>query len=251
MQPSNNPQDYQPNEPPYQQPQSAGQQPQPGQGPAGHGTPPHLVYVSRPHNLTPQPIPPHVQQKHAESVRKYPQLNLTDGEYVISAVRRHPIGLVQIWAIVVLLVGGLGGLTVLFKQLVNDTGFADAGFSFGDLLVVLFPGLAVLFVIGGMVSTYVYVSNKFFLTNESVIQELQNSLFSRHEQTVSLMNIEDASFRQDGILASILNYGSIRLSTEGDETTYRFTYVSNPKHQIALLNNSVEDYKNGRALNDD
>jgi hypothetical protein len=94
----------------------------------------------------------------------------------------------------------------------------------------------------------VYTNNKFFLTNESVIQELQYSLFARREQTVSLVNIEDASYRQEGLLPTLLNYGSIRLSTEGDETTYRFRYVANPKKEIALLNNAVEAFKNGRPI---
>jgi hypothetical protein len=94
----------------------------------------------------------------------------------------------------------------------------------------------------------VYNNNRFFLTNESVIQEIQFSLFSKREQTVSLANIEDASFRQQGILQSMLDYGSIRLSTEGDETTYRFPYVAHPKKEIALLNNAVEAFKNGRPV---
>ena len=90
--------------------------------------------------------------------------------------------------------------------------------------------------------------NQFFLTNESVIQEIQRGLFSRHEQTVSLGSIEDASFEQNGLLQTMLNYGSIRLSTEGEETTYRFYFVSNPKEQIARLNNAVESFKNGRPV---
>src|SRR5690606_38669616 len=88
--------------------------------------------------------------------------------------------------------------------------------------------LCTLILIGSFISVYVYLQNKFFLTNESVIQEIQHSLFSKHEQTVSLANIEDASYRQEGILQHMFNYGSIRLSTQGDETTYRFNYVTNP-----------------------
>jgi hypothetical protein len=38
------------------------------------------------------------------------------------------------------------------------------------------------------------------------------------------------------------------LSTEGDETTYRFNYVTNPKYYIAILNNAVEAFKNGRPV---
>jgi uncharacterized membrane protein YdbT with pleckstrin-like domain len=86
------------------------------------------------------------------------------------------------------------------------------------------------------------------MTNESVIQEIQHSLFSRHEQTVSLGSIEDASFRQSGILQTLLNYGTVRLSTEGEETTYRFSYVTNPRRHVSILNNAIESFKNGRAV---
>jgi hypothetical protein len=77
------------------------------------------------------------------------------------------------------------------------------------------------------------------------------TLFSRLEQTVSLGNIEDASFTQHGIFQQVFNYGDIRLSTEGDETTYRFSFVASPKDHIARLNNAVEAFKNGRPISDD
>jgi uncharacterized membrane protein YdbT with pleckstrin-like domain len=108
--------------------------------------------------------------------------------------------------------------------------------------------LMIAVVVGGLIAIYVYESNRFFLTNESVIQEIQVSLFSHYEQTVSLANIEDASFSQKGIFQNLLGYGDIRLSTEGDETTYRFQYVANPKEQIAKLNNAIEAFKNGRPV---
>jgi uncharacterized membrane protein YdbT with pleckstrin-like domain len=104
--------------------------------------------------------------------------------------------------------------------------------------------------LGTFVAVWVYLQNQFYLTNESVIQEIQHSLFSRREQTVSLGSIEDASFKQSGILQTLLNYGTIRLSTEGEETTYRFAYVANPRKQVATLNNAIEAFKNGRPVED-
>lgn len=115
-------------------------------------------------------------------------------------------------------------------------------------IALLFIGLVAL---GGAVALWIYLQNQFYLTNESVIQEIQESLVSRHEQTVSLGSIEDASFRQSGIIQTILNYGTIRLSTEGEETTYIFQYVANPRQQIAIINNAIEDFKNGRPVCDD
>lgn len=186
-----------------------------------------------------------IKKRHERSQRLYPNLNLSESEYVISAVRRHPIGL-----IIPLLVGTVI-IALATSLLMNYAAFADyfnirgaaADANTVTVPIILFD---VLVALGMFVVYYVYVNNKFFLTNESVIQEIQISLFSRLEQTVSLTNIEDASYTQENIIQTIFNYGSIRLSTEGDETTYRFTYVAHPKMHIAVLNNAVEAFKNGR-----
>ena len=210
---------------------------------------PQIVHFSRSVEPVKYEVSPEVKAKHDASVQQYPFLNLSDAEYIISAVRRHPIGLVVPVGLTVLLLGML--LFFLFGY--NSIAASSTTFTFPALQDVFFPLVALMAAItfGGFAVIYVYLANKFFLTNESVIQEVQFSLFSRHEQTVSLGNIEDASFRQEGILQSLLDYGSIRLSTEGDETTYRFKYVANPKEQIALLNNAVEAFKNGRPVDTD
>lgn len=195
-------------------------------------------------------ISPETQKKHEESVAMYPFLNLSAGEYVIRAVKRHPIGLIVPLVLGTLLI--VVALTLLTGYPEFATALALTG-PLAEVKTVAIPILLFCAVVGfGMfVSYYVYVNNKFFLTNESVIQEIQMTLFSKLEQTVSLNNIEDASFTQHGIVQQVFNYGDIRLSTEGDETTYRFSFVANPKEHIARLNNAVEAFKNGRPISDD
>jgi hypothetical protein len=210
----------------------------------------NVVYLSKPV----EPIEPHIsaqtQALADESKKKYPYLNLSPGEYIISAVTRHPIGILRAWLIALLLVVTFMALYVMFflGQSGQDV-LSGADPAVMKSIGAVALGILTLLTIGGaMIATYVYNGNKFFLTNESVIQEIQTSLFGKREQTVSLANIEDASFGQNGIVPSLLNYGTIRLSTEGDETTYRFNYVANPKKQIAALNNAVEAFKNGRPV---
>ncbi len=218
--------------------------------PATNGQPaPQVVYVSRAVEPIEPQIPPEIKAKHDESIKRYPSLNLSEAEYVISAVRRHPIGLVLPMGVTIFLVAFVASLMINYNFFMSALGIIDPP-PFDSILFIgsLF---ILLFLIGGYISYWVYTNNKFFLTNESVIQEIQTSLFSRNEQTVSLTNIEDASYLQQGMLQSLLNYGSIRLSTEGDETTYRFSYVSSPKRQISILNNAVEAFKNGRPVVDD
>jgi len=214
--------------------------------PAPEQNKPQFVHLARAVEPVEVPISPEIKKRHDESVTRYPFLNLSEAEYVIRAVRRHTIGMFLPAFVTVLLVGITASAMVNYSLITTYFGVTDP-LSF-DAILLLGTLLIFLFLVGGYIAIWVYLNNKFFLTNESVIQEIQTSLFHRFEQTVSLANIEDASFRQQGILQSLLNYGSIRLSTQGDETTYRFDYVANPKEHIATLNNTVEAFKNGRPV---
>ena len=206
---------------------------------------PHHVHFSRAVEPAKPELSDEIRHRHEESKLAFPLLNLSEGEYIITVVRRHPIGLIPAF-----FVGGLLialSLTALFfyPEIVDRFDIPNPATIVVTLLLFTF-----LVGLGVYISYIVYVNNLFILTNESVIQETQTSLFRKNEQTVSLANIEDASFIQHGIIQHIFDYGSIRLSTEGDETTYRFSYVEHPKQRIAVLNNAVEAFKNGRPAPD-
>lgn len=209
---------------------------------------PGVVHASRPPEPAAFAISNELRQKHKDSARRYPFLNLSEAEYVILDIRRHPIGIIIPMAITAVLAVAILVFAALYPSLITTMTMVmmpSPEMVFGIALL-----LVLLTVMGGAVALWVYLQNQFFMTNESVIQEIQHSLFSRHEQTVSLGSIEDASFRQDGIMQLLFNYGTIRLSTEGEETTYVFHYVANPKRQIATLNNAIESFKNGRPVED-
>ena len=209
---------------------------------------PQVVHVAREIDPKPFTISDELKRKHEKSVQQYPNLNLSEGEYVILDIKRHPIGMlipaiVSIFLVVIIMI------FVMFYPSIARDSILPIMPSVTDIfgVAMLLIGLVVL---GGAVALWIYLQNQFFMTNESVIQEIQESLFSRREQTVSLGSIEDASVRQSGIIQTIFDYGTIRLSTEGEETTYRFHFVANPREQIAIINNAIEDFKNGRPVDD-
>ncbi len=207
----------------------------------------HMTRVAEPEKIV---ISPAAKLKHDRSVAAYPNLNLSEGEYVIRDVRRHPIGLVPPLAISVFLLTLSLLMLFNYEPVFSSLQVSTASFSHFWITTIILVFIS-LVLLGTYAAYYIYVNNKFYLTNESVIQELQTGLFFRSEQTVSLMNIEDASYTQHGIIEHLFNYGSVRLSTEGDETTYRFSFVANPKDHIAVLNNAVEAFKNGRPIEND
>lgn len=209
---------------------------------------PQVVHVARAVEPQPQPVSPELQARHDESVEKYPALNLSSSEYVVADVRRHTIGVAMPIIVMVLIIAVifslLLNLPLIVGQMPTMTESIDyLPFWIGGLL------LSAAVLAGGYVAIWVFRNNQLFVTNESVIQETQTGLFSHNEQTASLGNIEDVSYDQAGILQMLFNYGSLRMSTEGDETTYRMTYVVNPRATAAIITNATEAYKNGRPIN--
>lgn len=208
---------------------------------------PTVVHVERPADLSPQPLSPAAKLRHDKSRAAYPELNISEGEFVIMAIRRHPIGLALPVGVSILLMAM--SLSALFNLDIIQEMFEQQRIVVEPIMLAVFIMLfTALTGLGAYIAYYIFTNNRFFLTNESVIQQNQTALFAKNEQTVSLANIEDVSYDQKGIIQQLFNYGSIRLSTEGDETTYRFTYVSTPKDQTAILNSAVESFKNGRPV---
>jgi hypothetical protein len=257
--PSANEQPAQPNQPFQNQPMTqplppAPNQPQPTQQPPQPNIPqptaenPQAMYYSRPLDPQRPNISPEIQKLHEDSKKKYPGLNLSEGEFVISSVKRHPIGLLGVWLTAGVLILAIIGLMTFFASNSDSFGSRPISTPALGLAAIL---LTTLVAIGAYIVAYVYNANKFYLTNESVIQNIQMSLFSNREQTVSLGNIEDASYLKQGIIQTMFDYGTVRLSTQGDETTYRFTFASDPEGYVAKLNNAVESFKNGRPVYDD
>ena len=187
-----------------------------------------------------------IRLKHQKSAKIYPELNLSEGEYVITAVTRHPIGLiVPILLGMLLIVAAL----IFFTQVDSMSNFIFSTQKLNSE-TVFFP--VMMFICAVFLANYVvytvYKKNKLFLTNESLIQHIQTTIFSKKERAISLMDIEDVSFTQKGVMQSIFNYGSIRLSTEGEGATYSFSYASNPKETVANLSNAIESFKYGRVV---
>jgi membrane protein YdbS with pleckstrin-like domain len=206
------------------------------------------VHLIRPTEPEKQIISDATRLKHQQSVKTFPMLNLSEGEYVITSVSRHIVGLLLPISLGIFLV--VLALVLLFNFDLVIQSFQFTGITISSSIIILPVIIFIsLVILGTYVAYFVYANNKLFLTNESIIQEIQTSIFAKRERIVSLMDIEDVSYAQTGVIQEMFNYGSIRLSTEGEGTVYYFKFVANPKQTIAILSNAVESFKNGRAIN--
>ena len=190
-----------------------------------------------------------VDKRHQQSVERFPSIQFLEKEFVLKVIRRHQIGVVGIWlgsALVLIL------LLFIWLQLSRSSG--HNGFSYDDFLmskdimVLIFTVMGILALSFSLILTRVYNSNKMIVTTERVVQFISHSLFDMKKQTIDLNLIEDVSYHQNGFLPMIFGYGSVRLSTFGDESTYYFTFTPKPAEVSAKINDIVFAVKNEYPL---
>ena len=160
-----------------------------------------------------------VKIRHDRSKKDFPFLTLDEDEYVEFAFKRARICLMMIMLCVSLglIVILLAFLAVLLGQEMLD----EMGKNF--LFIILAALLAAAGIVG-LVALVIYRGNRLFVTNKHVIQMIMDSPVSTSINIIDLFSVEDASFRQDGIMQKLFHYGTLRLATVGDETTYTFKY---------------------------
>ncbi|MDR0398063.1 MAG: PH domain-containing protein [Candidatus Nomurabacteria bacterium] len=180
-----------------------------------------------------------VKLKHDRSLKEYPCSKLDDDEYIMISVTRHVVGLFLIWFVVGALVVALivSIIVLLFGDGMLKLAIADDATSY--IVIAVMAVLALAFV-SGYIASNLYLSNHFLVTNKKVEQHIVRGLFDQTVQTINLVMIEDISYTQSNFFEHILDYGEIRLSTIGDETTYHFSFVANPDEQVKAITKIVE-----------
>ncbi len=176
--------------------------------------------------------------RHERSVRDFPSLKLDDDEYVEFAFSRAKVCLM-------LIIGGVAGglilillaflLVLLGQQMIDEMGKHF-------LFIILFALLAAAIIIG-IIAVRIYKGNRMFITNKHAIQLVMTSLVSDSINIIDLSSVEDASFRQDSLTQKIFHYGTFRLSTVGDETTYTFKYSDIAPSELKAVIKLISDAK--------
>jgi len=172
-------------------------------------------------------LSPREEADHYRSVHDYPWLDIEEGEYVVIDIRRTVFGKVFIWL-------GSIGLTLIFMAIALVVIFTDDVYGIQILSGTLMFCALVSFTVGCLLR-WIYGRCYLIISNRRVFERAQTSLFSYRRQSIKLSKIEDVSFDQSGALPLLFNYGTIRMSTVGDEHTYKLTFVAKPAEQIRLV----------------
>ena len=140
--------------------------------------------------------------RHERSKKDFPGLRLDEDEYVEFAFRRAKVCLMLIIcgtgiAMIILLLAFL--LVLMGQSMIDEMG--------QNYIFIILAALLAATVLIGLVALRIYGGNKLFITNKRAIQMIMMSPFANSVNVIDLVSVEDASFRQEGILQNLFHYG--------------------------------------------
>lgn len=176
--------------------------------------------------------------RHGRSKKDFPFLKLEDDEYVEFALSRAKISLFLTLGAIVAALGV--ALFIFLFALIGQASLDDMGRNF---LFIILSALILAAIVAGLVAIMIYRGNKLFITNKHVIQMVMNSPMSTSTNIIDLSSIEDASFSQNGIMQKLFHFGTFRLATVGDETTYTFNYSDISSIELKEVSKLISEAK--------
>jgi membrane protein YdbS with pleckstrin-like domain len=172
---------------------------------------------------TPQQPPATPPPIHGASRNPHEDM-LEPDERVLTVVRRSVIGLVEIYLVAFIAVAAITALAIILSPDTFKTSSANISGSLSAVILIS----AVFLVLVLFTATYVYRQSRLLVTDKSLVQIMQKTLFNRKVSRLSMSNVEDVNEEQRGIISSIFNYGTLTVQTAGTEDNFVFTLCPNP-----------------------
>jgi uncharacterized membrane protein YdbT with pleckstrin-like domain len=170
------------------------------------------------------PQQPPVSPPPLEGVSKNRQEDMLEpGEHVLEVIHRSVIGLIGIYLVAFVAVGAIAALVISLSPGTFDTSSDTISGALSAIMILS----AILLVLILFTATYIYRQSRLLLTDRSLVQIMQKTLFNRKVSRLSMSNVEDVSEEQRGLLASIFSYGTLTVQTAGTMENFIFTLCPN------------------------
>ena len=149
---------------------------------------------------------------------------LDENEKIIYQTNRHWIELVPVAVSTGMLVTLALALSYVSGRYASRLPLLSAGIVL--IVVIVLLGIAALIFFVGV---WVFRQNQLILTNLHLIQIDQKGLFNRQVSQLSLSRVQDVSGKRAGLLATMLNFGTMEVQTAGEQDKFLFNNYAAPQ----------------------
>ena len=166
------------------------------------------------------------------------KLPIDDDEKVLGLYKHHWFIYVLSWTVGI----AVAVLVMVVTVVLTLVGGADIGIEGRESQVIAIGGLFALIVLAGsFIPVYLRAQEQLVLTEESLLQILQPSLFANKVDQLGLQHIADVSVRQD-LFGMMFGYGNIIVETPGEQNNFVFIVVPNADKAAREIMAAHEDY---------
>ena len=163
--------------------------------------------------------------------------HVDSNEVKLCEIAKHPIGIVSYIALAMVGVIVITGLAYfLIPSVLTDD--VDQAFLYANLFVSVVIVFAVLLTI---LVSMVYRKNRLIVTDRNITQILQYGLFNRKTSQLNMVNVEDVTSRQYGMLSNMFGFGELIIETAGEQSNFHFTNCPNPGYHAKIILNAREE----------
>jgi len=177
---------------------------------------------------------PQNQTPQQQDLKKlHPMVVLQPGERIIAEIKRHPFGILSMYFAGAVAIGVLFILAAFAPTLFSQNGFdgGNIGGMFVIAALIISVGIGLILAI----ATTVYWQNRWVITDDSITQITQDSLFGRRTSQLSMENLEDVTVDQHGIIQTMFNFGTLKAETAGEHSKFFFLYCPDPNKYARLI----------------
>ncbi len=163
----------------------------------------------------------------------HPMVVMQAGEQVVCRIKRHPFGIVSSYFVGGLVVVALAAAAMFLVPRAADQVGDSQQFQSIAYLVLGLVALATAGILGIM--TNVYWKNEWIVTDDSLTQLNQISLFASQSSQLSMENIEDVTVDQNGMIQQMFGFGTLHVETAGEHSKFAFDYCPTPTKYARMI----------------
>ncbi|HSX23489.1 MAG TPA: PH domain-containing protein [Candidatus Saccharimonadales bacterium] len=156
-------------------------------------------------------------------------------------IKRHPFGIVALYLQAAVGLGAALGLVFFIVPSLVGADNRDQVLRMVSLFGLAAAALTLVFL---LLATIIYRKNYWIITDDSISQVLQIGLFRRQISELSMANIEDVTAEQNGILAELFGFGTLKAETAGERSNFHFLYCPEPNKYAQIILHARERFIN-------
>ncbi len=121
-------------------------------------------------------------------------------------------------------------------------------FGFGDIIQsTFFSIIYFLWLLVGLTYLFyewmIWYYDVYIITNKRIVDIEQRSLFSRSVSEASLGKVQDITYQIEGVFATFLNFGTVKIQTAGASGIINLEGIANPEAVASKISQAVEIFE--------